>query len=330
MDRRGQRAFVACAIAVCGSIALLTGCAPKQRGEVLGGAGSSAGLPQSGGQSAAAAIDRPLAILGGQSISWDEVRPRLVEMAGATILQEIVLERALRQELVLAALTISDAALAQEEQAALESLSSDPARAAQLLEALRDAQALGKTRWTALVWRNAALRALARRDVRMSEEHIREAFDVAHGPHRVARLLVVPDIATASKARERIVAGESFAVVTAHLSTDSSAPRGGLLAPIAKLDPSFPPAFREVLFALKQDEISQAILLDNGYAIVQLCSEIPGDGADPTATRAENERIARRAQERIEMDRIARILARKATPTIFDDALAESWRRQAR
>ena len=331
------RVIVCAAVRVALCPLLLAGCASTQPDELSTVQVASANArtnadagTNSRAHSAGPSAQRPVAMLSGQPISWDEVRPRLVEMGGGMILEEIVLERMLKHELALASITLDESAIALEERAALEALSTDPLRAAQLLESLRDVQALGKARWAALLWRNAALRALARRDVRMSEDHIREAFDVAHGPHRVARLLVVADIAAASKARERIAAGESFAEVTAQLSTDSSAQRGGMLAPIAKLDPSFPPAFREVLFSLKQGEISQAILLDNGYAIVQFCKEIPGDGADPAATRSENERIARRAQERIEMDRIARTLVRRATATILDESLAESWQRQLR
>lgn len=324
------RRLVRAATIVCAPLTLNMGCSTPQQIEPNRAPVDTPVVETRLANTTIPAAERPVAILGGQPISWEEVRPRLVEMAGAIILEEIVVERMLRQELARAEISIDDAAIAQEEQSALEALSPDSARAAQLLETLRDAQALGKARWAALLWRNAALRALARRDVRMTEEHVREAFDIAHGPHRIARLIVVADIAAASDARARIAAGESFAEVAARLSTDSSAQRGGMLAPIAKLDPSFPPAFREVLFALKQDEISQAVLLDNGYAIVQLCRELPSDGADPAATRSECERIARRAQERIEMDRIARLLARKATPTLFDDAMAESWQRQLR
>lgn len=317
-------------IVACGSLALAMGCSAPPQVQAARATANTLTAESRPANTIAVAVDRPVAIVGGQPISWDEIRPRLVEMSGAIILEEILVERMLRQELARTEISIDDAAIAQEAQSALEALSSDSARAAQLLQTLRDAQALGEARWAALLWRNAALRALARRDVRMTEEHVREAFDVAHGPRRVARLIVVPDVASASDARARIAAGEPFGEVAARLSTDSSAQRGGMLAPIAKLDPSFPPAFRDVLFALKQDEISQSVLLENGYAIVQLCREIPGDGADPAATRAECERIARRAQERIEMDRIARLLARKATPTLFDDAMAESWQRQLR
>ncbi len=273
--------------------------------------------------------DLPAAIFNDETISWEEIRPRILEMSGGQVLEELMLESVLRKKLESRKLIIDEAALALEEKAAVEALSSDPERAAQLLAALRDTQSLGSNRWTALLWRNAALRALAREEVTVTADTIRQAFDTAHGPRRIGRLIVVPDIAAAEAARSRLAAGETFQEVAAKLSIDSSAARGGLLPPIARLDPSFPPAFREALFRLDKGEVSSAILLDNGYAIVELREEIPGDGTDPAMSRAEDERAARRAQERIEMDRIARSLLRSANPTVFDDALLDSWRRRS-
>lgn len=276
------------------------------------------------------ANDRPPAMFAGQAIAWSELRSRVFELSGGPVLEEIVLERSLQSELAKAAITIDAEAIAREERVALEALSTDPARAAQLLAALRKAQSLGPTRWQALLWRNAALRALAKVTITLTEENIRQSFDAAHGPTRIGRLIVVPDIAAAERARSRLQAGESFAEVAAQVSIDSSAARGGLLAPIARMDPSFPSAFREVLFTLAPGEVSAAVLLDNGYAIVQLREERPGDGVDPSTTRTEDERLARRVLERVEMDRIARVLLSKAKPTVFDDALLDSWQRQSR
>ncbi len=276
----------------------------------------------------ALARDRPAAIVDGQSVTWAQLQPRLAEAAGGQILDEVILERALERDLARSSIVVTADALAAEESAALEALDGDPLRAEQLLASLRGAQGLGSERWKALLYRNAALRALARRDSTISEENIRQAYDTLHGPRRVCRLIVVADLPAAEKAKGRLASGESFADVAALASIDSSAARGGLLAPIAREDPSYPPAFREALFALAPGARSELILLENGYAIVELREELKGDGADPAASRTECERVARRAQERVEMDRIARALVRSAKATIFDPHLEGSWKAQ--
>ncbi|MSR28296.1 MAG: peptidylprolyl isomerase [Phycisphaerales bacterium] len=271
---------------------------------------------------------RPAAIYEGTSISREDLRPRLMEMSGGQILDELILEHELAQALAAHAIVISPAAIHAEEETALEALSADPSRREQLLHSLRAAQGLGPTRWQALLFRNAALRALAREASEISEENIRQAYDSLHGPRRSCRLIVVADLAAAERVQARLDSGESFSEVAAMASTDSSASRGGLLAPIARLDPSYPPAVREMLFALAPGGRSEFLLLENGYAIIEMRSEVAGNGADPATVRAECERVARRAQERVEMDRIARGLLRGVNATIFDRSLDESWKRQ--
>lgn len=59
--------------------------------------------------------DRPPAIFNGDVIAWEEMQPRLYEVSGGQVIEEIVLERLLRQELRLADIVIDEAAIALEE-----------------------------------------------------------------------------------------------------------------------------------------------------------------------------------------------------------------------
>ena len=316
---------LAATLAVC----VLAGCETGERLPRLGPAPApAAATSRTPANDGLTVSDRPAAIVDGQSVTWAQLQPRLAEAAGGQILDEVILERALERDLAQSSIVVTAEALAAEESAALEALDGDPLRAEQLLASLRSAQGLGSERWKALLYRNAALRALARRDSTISEENIRQAYDTLHGPRRVCRLIVVADLPAAEKVKSRLANGETFADVAALASTDSSAARGGLLAPIAREDPSYPPAFREALFTLAPSARSELILLENGYAIVELREELKGDGADPAQARAECERVARRAQERVEMDRIARALVRGAKTTIFEAHLEGSWKAQ--
>ena len=120
------------------------------------------------------------------------------------------------------------------------------------------------------------------------------------------------------------------------VSTDASASRGGLLAPMSRLDPSYPAAIRQAVWALDgAGELSDPIMLTNGYAIVQLVREIEAAreadaDAPPGANRAELERLVRLSQERILMDQLARRLMAGVSVTIFDDSLQDSWQRARR
>ncbi|MFM7481302.1 MAG: peptidylprolyl isomerase [Planctomycetota bacterium] len=313
--------------ALAGVLLPLAGCAstlqPTEMSSVSTAPTSPATLPADAGV-------RPAAMLAGEAIAWEDLRARLLESAGGRALEELVLEAALRGELRAQGLAVDEAAVERESQIAFDALAPDPTRAAQLLAALRDAQSLGPVRWRALLWRNAALRALAQREVRLSEDAVRQAFDAAHGVRRVCRIIVVPDMPSAERVQRRLEAGEPFGEIAFVESSDASAARGGLLPPISRSDPSFPAAFREVLFTTDVGGRSHPVLLEGGYAIVEVRSEVPSDGSNPAATRAADERAARRALERVEMDRLARMLLRRSKPTVFDDALQESWRMRPR
>lgn len=307
----------------------LAGCAapPPTEMRSLGDAPTATTAPTAPATDGSA---RPAAMLGGEAISWEDLRARLLESAGGQALEELVLEAALRGELRAQGLVIDEEAVERESQIAVDALAPDPARAAQLLAALRDAQSLWPVRWRALLWRNAALRALAQRDVRLSDEAVRQAFDAAHGVRRVCRIMIIPDMTSAERVQRRLEAGEPFGEIAFLESSDASAARGGLLPPVSRSDPSFPAAFREVLFTTDVGARSHPVLLEGRYAIVEVRSEVPADGSDPLATRAVDERAARRALERVEMDRLARMLLRRSKPTVFDDALQESWRMRPR
>lgn len=261
------------------------------------------------------------------AVPGDELDVRAMEAAGALVLEEMLIERALRTELARRELTVDDAAIAREETMARDALSSDPARAEQLLQALRASQGLGAVRWKSLLWRNAALRTLARDQSSVGEKEIATAHDLQHGARRAARIIVMPDLASVQRAMERLGAGEPFSDVASSVSADSSRDRGGLVSPISRLDPSWPSTVREALWAIEAGTHSAPVLIDDGYIIVRCEAEIPGDGVTPEAARAESERTARLAVDRVEMDRIQREIVRGLDPTIFDRALEESWRR---
>jgi parvulin-like peptidyl-prolyl isomerase len=257
----------------------------------------------------------------------EELNARAAEAAGALVLEEILVERALRTELARRGLSVDDAALAREESMAREALSADPARAEQLLQALRASQGLGAIRWVSLLWRNAALRTIAREQSSVGEAEIATAYDLRHGPRRAARIIVLADLTSVQAATDRLKAGEPFSDVATAMSSDASRDRGGLVSPVSRMDPTWPAPVREALWALAPGERSAPVLTDDGYILVRCEGELAGSGIAPEAVRAESERTARLAIDRVEMDRILREIVRSLDPTIFDRSLEESWKR---
>ncbi|MHC4948880.1 MAG: peptidylprolyl isomerase [Planctomycetota bacterium] len=272
---------------------------------------------------------RPAALVNGRSVTWGDLRPGLNEAAGGEILEETILDRQLRTALAEAGLVIGPEEAARERALLVASLDPDSDVALRLLDELRARQRLGETRFQGLLRRNAALRALVADEVEVNDEDLRVMHDRIYGPRRRCRLMLVPSLGAARDAIERVQAGESFAEVATTLSTDVSATRGGLLEPISANDPAYPESIRRALWALDGDgTVSAPVLLDRGYAVIQLVEEVPADPTPLADVSASLRDTVRRSRERVLMDQLARRLLREAQVTVFDDHLHESWRRR--
>lgn len=273
-------------------------------------------------------VVRPLALWDGSAVTWEELRPLLAERAGASVLEELFLERQLDQMLKARKLNVTAELLLTEERELVASLSDDPARAIVLLSELRAAQGLGEKRWKSLLKRNSAMRLLVQNDVKVTPDAVEALMDAAHGPKRQCRVMALPNLKMCAEARARLDAGEPFGEVAADLSTDRSASRGGLVLPVSRLDPTWPSSFRQTLWSLQKDGVSAPVLIDNGYVFIRFENEIPGDVTTSPDTRAVAERAVRRGQERIYMENLAKQLRQaQRNVTIFDDSLLDGWTR---
>lgn len=273
---------------------------------------------------------RPAALINGKPLTWMELRPTISELAGAEALQEVALDRKINDALTAAGITITADDAAGERKLLLESLSDDPNVAIQLLNELRDRQKLGKVRFEALMRRNAALRAMVRGKVNVTEQSIRNMHELVHGPKRQPRIMVLPNLETAQAAINLMNSGVSFGDVAVEMSTDSSAARGGLLEPISNADPAYPEAIRQTLWTLNPGEVSGPVLIDDRYAVVMLVRRVAGTGVRLEDAKTSLERLVRIQQERLLMDQLARSLMSQTQVTVFDDVLHESWSKRGR
>ena len=271
---------------------------------------------------------RSAALVNGKALSWGELRPTLSELAGAEALQEVILDRRIEESLAAAGHMWSRYGVASERGVLLDSISYDPNHAIQLLDELRSRQKLGKLRFDALMRRNAALRAMVKDRVTINDEAVRNMHELMHGPRRQARIMILPSLEAAQAALNLVNSGISFADVAVETSVDSSAPRGGLLEPISRVDPNYPESIRQTLWTLNPGEMSGPVLIDDRYAIVMLVKRVAGDGIKLEDASASLERMVRLQQERLLMDQLARSLLANTQVTVFDDALHECWQRR--
>jgi hypothetical protein len=305
----------------------LVGCdtPPRQGPREAPSAPAASAVAAAGGGGSGSA---PVAMWRDRTLTWDELRPALVELGGAIALEDAFLDLRIAQALAERSIRISDAAIEEEKAILLATLDPDPNVATRLLQEIRARQGLGTTRFQALLARNAGLRALVQPDVRITPDALARQHDVLHGSKRTARVIAVQTLAEAEDVRRLIEGGADFAAVAAQRSTDASAARGGLLAPISASDPSWPDAFRTALFRLQPGELSPATVVEDDYLIIRLVEERPADGVSLDAARTEVERTLRRAQERVLMEERARGYLREIQPTIYDESLSRAWRQR--
>jgi parvulin-like peptidyl-prolyl isomerase len=163
-------------------------------------------------------------------------------------------------------------------------------------------------------------------EVVIHEEALLAAWDARHGPRRIGRVFVSPDITACTSALEKVNTGVPFSEVAAQGSTDASAATGGLIDPVSRLDPSWPTSFRDALWSLEPGATSSPVLVDGEYVLVHFITLQPGDGVDFTSGRKEAADTVRRAQERLLMDATAKRLLESTQVDIIDTEFGRAWR----
>lgn len=311
-------------LAALGGISILLGACDAPPRSTPGMSDRSSRSPQ--GSGVGSAVDRPIAATREGTILWSQVQPAMIELAGGTALRDALLDARITQLLGERSITLDAASIEAERAILLSALDANPDVAQRLLDDIRARQGLGPVRYAALLKRNAGLRALVQPDVRVTPDALARHHESLHGPRRVCRVIALPTLAEIESARRELESGVPFADVAARRSTDRSAERGGLLAPIARTDPSWPEAFREALFRLPPGERSPPITVDGQYLILLFVEEQPGDGSTLAQRRAEVETALRRGLERVLMEELARSLLSELRPTIYDSAFEEAWR----
>lgn len=277
-------------------------------------------------------IDSPAAYIDSKPVTRDELYQAMVQAQGGQALSELLLDRAIGNQLAEQGITLTGTDIDAEREQLLTSLSNDRDQATRLLDAMREQRGLGDARFANLLKRNAGLRRLVRDNISVTDAAIEQAYDLRFGPRYRVRLITADNVATLSQARQRVIAGESFTDLAIGLSTDASAAQGGLLSPINTLDATYPKAVRDALPKLSTDEratrLSPVIALPDGYALLWLEDVTHKDAPPIEQVRAELERAVRIELERVRMQQLAKVLVERANVVVLDPGLDASWKRQ--
>jgi len=279
----------------------------------------------------------------GFRVDFDDLRARLVEAAGADVLEQWVLERVLEERCRRASIAVDEALLKRERALLIEALRRggidaddgaqtrrSQAEAERVLAQLRARRDLGPTRFAGTLRRSAMLRALVQDDVAVTDEQVNLAHALRHGPRYRVRVITAETLAAVRAAVAEVEAGEAVDVVARRRSTDVSAARGGAIDPVSPADPLVPQALRRALRELAQTEgvgaLTAPVRLENGYAVAVLDAVEPGDGVPLSSVRADLERIVRLRQERLLMDEMSRRILASVEVRPMEASWRWAWR----
>ena len=264
-----------------------------------------------------------LAYLNGQPIALQTMQKPLLETAGGTVLAEIILEREVNRLLAQQGKKLTSDAVDRERVILQQSLSDDPNDASRLMRRLR--QSRGTDRFERRLRINAGLRLLVQDSVTVTDEAVQQAYRRSYGPAYEARLIVVPTLADAQRVIQQLQGGTSFIDMAVNVSTDVSSARGGLLPPINEADDSYPMAVRSALAKLQPGQVSEATVVENGFAILRLERRIPASGVSFDQVRPQLQLQARRQFEQVLATQRARGILQDVQLTILDPSLKASW-----
>lgn len=107
-------------------------------------------------------------------------------------------------------------------------------------------------------------------------------------PERIrVRQLVLPDQATASKARERIRQGEDFVSLSREVSRAPNAAQGGAIGWVER--GQLPPEFEAATFALADGGVSLPVQSDSGWHVFQVVERRAAGADDGSRNRTRDE-----------------------------------------
>jgi len=115
------------------------------------------------------------------------------------------------------------------------------------------------------------LRAVARAQIRITDEMVRDEYRRTYGPRRRISGIVVGDLKLANKVYAKLQGGEDFAQLARRYSTDLvSAPIGGLMGTFSQSDPRLPPVVSKLAFNLPEGGHSSSIKVGQEYWLIRI------------------------------------------------------------
>lgn len=213
-----------------------------------------------------------MAQVNGQQITRQPLAEACLRHYGDEVLESVVNKHLIWQACQTRGIAITDADVDREITRLASKFGLSPGRWLTLLQQERDLSAEQYRR--EIVWPTLALRALAAKQIVVTPQELREAYETEYGPRVKVRAITVSSRKKAEEVYQLAVAKpEAFGDLAKQYSEDASASVNGLVPPIrkhwgdAKLE--------QTAFSLKEGAVSPIVQVANQYVILKCEKQLP-------------------------------------------------------
>jgi foldase protein PrsA len=274
--------------------------------------------------------DDVIARVNDRPISRKEMINILVEAHGVEVLQQLIILQLVKQETRSRNMRVTQADVDTEFNEALTRIAEDAGLSGEFAtdhnkrEALRQVlmeRGVSMAEFRLGMERNAHLRKLVEKDLRITEETLREEFARTYGERVVVAHIQIDqrDARVLNGVMDMLNRGSDFAELARRFSRNpETATRGGEMEPFTFTDPDIPPALREAAFSLKEGGVSNPVLAGQFFHILKLLRRIPTSGMKFEDVRGEIEASVRKRAIPQAMSRLALELFQNADVAVFD------------
>ncbi len=219
--------------------------------------------------------DEAVAIVNGKPIAREQLVKPLVEAYGLNLLLQIIQLELSRQDAAKAGVTVTSVDIRSERSTMLKGFFPDaePGDYDQLLVQLLKQQGITRPQWEILLETNAGLRKMAIPLCagKITDENIRQAFDVQYGGMARIRDIQISNIAEAQEVKRRLAAGEKFEDVARTMSRDPRiAALGGEWPPFSAKSTTVSDVIKQQAFGLKVGEVSDALNTEGVFHVIKV------------------------------------------------------------
>ncbi|MEN6498814.1 MAG: peptidylprolyl isomerase [Thermoguttaceae bacterium] len=214
-----------------------------------------------------------VAMVNGEEISREELARECLTHYGKSVFERLVHKFLIMQECKRQGLTVTQ----DEVNAEIEQMATRFGLPVQeWLKMLKQERGISATQYASdIIWPSLALRKLAKDQLEVTQEELNQRYESMYGEAIKARLIVCDDEAPANRVRAAAAANpDGFGDLARKESKDApSASANGLIQPIRRY--AGPKNIEDLVFALKEGEVSPVIKVADQYVIVKCEGHLP-------------------------------------------------------